>query len=281
MRKAFTLIELLVVIAIIAILAAILFPVFAQAKAAAKQTASLSGLKQVSLGLQMYATDNDDMSVMHYGWAPPGAADQDQYHYNDTWVGATFPYIKNNSIYFDKDFGEISNYNTLYQDPYYTSNFYTYAWSWITTFSINADGYSEQTYTGSCTNLGNAIDQPRSLSGIDSIADRLAVTPTRYAAIPNYSWMYFLSYNASWPVADAYATTWNWNQLVFDARKQYPAKFIGAFADGHAGRFGSEKFVKEYVNGGGTSEATTTAQYCQQMQQRNLWQFWGAPWSSD
>jgi prepilin-type N-terminal cleavage/methylation domain-containing protein len=59
-RQAFTLIELLVVIAIIAILAAILFPVFAQAKRAAKQTASLSNIKQSDLGLQMYANDYDD-----------------------------------------------------------------------------------------------------------------------------------------------------------------------------------------------------------------------------
>lgn len=60
MRRAFTLIELLVVIAIIAILAAILFPVFAQAKAAAKKTAALSNVKQMGVGLQMYNADNDD-----------------------------------------------------------------------------------------------------------------------------------------------------------------------------------------------------------------------------
>lgn len=58
--KAFTLIELLVVIAIIAILAAILFPVFAQAKLAAKKTADLSNLKQIGLGAIMYAGDFDD-----------------------------------------------------------------------------------------------------------------------------------------------------------------------------------------------------------------------------
>ena len=60
-RKAFTLIELLVVIAIIAILAAILFPVFAQAKAAAKGTACLSNMKQLATGTILYAADADDV----------------------------------------------------------------------------------------------------------------------------------------------------------------------------------------------------------------------------
>jgi prepilin-type N-terminal cleavage/methylation domain-containing protein len=60
MKRAFTLIELLVVIAIIAILAAILFPVFAQAKAAAKKTAAVSNQKQIGLGLIMYCGDWDD-----------------------------------------------------------------------------------------------------------------------------------------------------------------------------------------------------------------------------
>ena len=63
MRKAFTLIELLVVIAIIAILAAILFPVFAQAKAAAKQSVSVSNMKQIGLAGIMYAGDYDDTMI--------------------------------------------------------------------------------------------------------------------------------------------------------------------------------------------------------------------------
>jgi prepilin-type N-terminal cleavage/methylation domain-containing protein len=61
MKKAFTLIELLVVIAIIAILAAILFPVFAQAKLAAKKTVSISNQKQQGLAILMYTNDYDDM----------------------------------------------------------------------------------------------------------------------------------------------------------------------------------------------------------------------------
>ncbi len=61
MRKAFTLIELLVVIAIIAILAAILFPVFAQAKLAAKKTAGLNQTKQIGLAVNIYLSDSDDV----------------------------------------------------------------------------------------------------------------------------------------------------------------------------------------------------------------------------
>ena len=64
-RKGFTLIELLVVIAIIAILAAILFPVFAQAREKARQTSCLSNLKQIGLATLQYNQDNDEMFYAH------------------------------------------------------------------------------------------------------------------------------------------------------------------------------------------------------------------------
>lgn len=67
MKKAFTLIELLVVIAIIAILAAILFPVFAQAKLAAKKTQDLSNLKQLGTATAIYLSDNDDQFPLQAG----------------------------------------------------------------------------------------------------------------------------------------------------------------------------------------------------------------------
>jgi len=87
MKRAFTLIELLVVIAIIAILAAILFPVFAQAKAAAKKTQALSNAKQVQLATIMYTNDSDDVYPMGSGncWFYPT---------DGAWAWDTTPYIK-------------------------------------------------------------------------------------------------------------------------------------------------------------------------------------------
>lgn len=91
MKRAFTLIELLVVIAIIAILAAILFPVFAQAKVSAKKAASLSNLKQDTLAVLMYAGDSDDMFVPH-AYQNVDAAFPDDVRY---WPVLVQPYTKN------------------------------------------------------------------------------------------------------------------------------------------------------------------------------------------
>ena len=68
-HKGFTLIELLVVIAIIAILAAILFPVFSRAREKARQTACISNLKQAGLAVYMYSSENDETFPLASGWA--------------------------------------------------------------------------------------------------------------------------------------------------------------------------------------------------------------------
>lgn len=86
-NRAFTLIELLVVIAIIAILAAILFPVFAQAKAAAKNSSDLSNTKQLGLATLIYTTDYDDNF-------PFGL----RADWNETWAVTIQPYLKNTDI---------------------------------------------------------------------------------------------------------------------------------------------------------------------------------------
>lgn len=89
-KKGFTLIELLVVIAIIAILAAILFPVFAQAREKARAITCVSNLKQVGIGMMQYTQDNDEQFPM--------------LQYYDTlgnpldWYTAIMPYIKNGTM---------------------------------------------------------------------------------------------------------------------------------------------------------------------------------------
>ena len=86
--KGFTLIELLVVIAIIAILAAILFPVFAKAREKARQTACLSNLRQLATGMLMYIEDWN-------GTFPLGRFKGKSI----LWASMIFPYVKNEEIY--------------------------------------------------------------------------------------------------------------------------------------------------------------------------------------
>ena len=93
-RRAFTLIELLVVIAIIAILAAILFPVFAQARAKARQTACLSNMKQIGTALMMYTQDFDEtypVNNFSYGNSIPA--------FLSAWMIHLDPYMKNLQVF--------------------------------------------------------------------------------------------------------------------------------------------------------------------------------------
>src|SRR5665811_2289537 len=89
-RRGFTLIELLVVIAIIAILAAILFPVFAKAREKARQTACLSNMKQLGLGFIQYIQDNDSVYPCTNG--NPNTT-------LPSWDAQIYPYVKSTGVY--------------------------------------------------------------------------------------------------------------------------------------------------------------------------------------
>src|SRR5471032_1752630 len=93
-RKGFTLIELLVVIAIIAILAAILFPVFARARENARRASCQSNLKQIGLGMLQYAQDYDERIPFGvfagYGNSLPDGIG---------WAGPLYPYLKSAQIF--------------------------------------------------------------------------------------------------------------------------------------------------------------------------------------
>lgn len=100
-RKGFTLIELLVVIAIIAILAAILFPVFAQAREKARQASCISNMKQIVLAAMMYAQDWDELTtVMHLpGTDAQLEADGVAYGQPQYWHTFLVPYIKTMDLF--------------------------------------------------------------------------------------------------------------------------------------------------------------------------------------
>ncbi|HLK17081.1 MAG TPA: type II secretion system protein [Fimbriimonadaceae bacterium] len=91
MKAGFTLIELLVVIAIISILAAILFPVFAQAKSMAKATAAMSNVRQIGMATALYATDCDD--TLPLAVYASGAS-------YTAWNDMLDPYVKSSQIWY-------------------------------------------------------------------------------------------------------------------------------------------------------------------------------------
>ena len=114
-RAAFTLIELLVVIAIIAILAAILFPVFAKAREKARQTSCLSNQKQMGLGAMQYAQDYDETMVPGAGMGPGGA-------WNPAWYEIIQPYLKNTQVYHCPSCSS-TNMPGVYSGPQYPVNY--------------------------------------------------------------------------------------------------------------------------------------------------------------
>jgi prepilin-type N-terminal cleavage/methylation domain-containing protein/prepilin-type processing-associated H-X9-DG protein len=114
-RRGFTLIELLVVIAIIAILAAILFPVFAQAREKARGASCLSNTKQILTGVMMYLQDNDELpsgdpNTGQGTWFMPTGAGSFR-----PWMEAIDPYIKNTQVWLCPSAPkEVSGYSSIF-----------------------------------------------------------------------------------------------------------------------------------------------------------------------
>lgn len=109
-RRAFTLIELLVVISIISVLAAILFPVFARARENARRTSCLSNLKQIGLGMMMYAQDYDET----YPPYQRTSSETPPFPFWQTnrweWAHMIYPYTKNVQVYRCPNGNSTSNY---------------------------------------------------------------------------------------------------------------------------------------------------------------------------
>jgi prepilin-type N-terminal cleavage/methylation domain-containing protein/prepilin-type processing-associated H-X9-DG protein len=123
-RRGFTLIELLVVIAIIAILAAILFPVFARARDQARTSACLSNEKQIGTALNMYVQDNDEMfpyqpnQLQNFYAEGPGHPLYNATAWRTNWIWALYPYTKNWKIFWCPSYKQIGmNSGTTIREP--------------------------------------------------------------------------------------------------------------------------------------------------------------------
>ncbi len=244
-RRAFTLIELLVVIAIIAILAAILFPVFAQAKAAAKKTTDLSNLKQLSLALMLFKED-------HNGYFPKG-------WFNDEvggemtsipepfwgWDYAIQPYVKNKQIY-----------QSLLDSESFPRGLWTNADTHLiinngtTRTDIGPAGarHTEDdipaSYRLNMSDYPNGPWSALSESGIDNVVEAIILSPSR-PGIDNANWHHLATWenegNPGMVCIDFVANIQydrNSKQPANPSRSQRNSGLANyAFADGHAKAF--------------------------------------------
>jgi prepilin-type N-terminal cleavage/methylation domain-containing protein/prepilin-type processing-associated H-X9-DG protein len=145
--KGFTLIELLVVIAIIAILAAILFPVFAQAKDAAKKTTSISNLKQIGLAYVMYVGDYDDKYPCIL-WGPNTTWDASDiggfslngqpYHSYHLTELRLDPYIKSRRIWVNPS-DSLAERSAVGTDPYCSAQYNPWCTPWPSSYGKNGN----------------------------------------------------------------------------------------------------------------------------------------------
>jgi prepilin-type N-terminal cleavage/methylation domain-containing protein/prepilin-type processing-associated H-X9-DG protein len=128
-RRGFTLIELLVVIAIIAILAAILFPVFAQARAKARGMACLSNVKQVGTAFHMYLQDYDETTPSI--WSSSGTCQPDGTNCRREWWNGLVPYIKSVGLLYcpERNEGGPGNYN-VWEQSMGINKYVGYGYNW-------------------------------------------------------------------------------------------------------------------------------------------------------
>lgn len=204
--QAFTLIELLVVIAIIAILAAILFPVFAQAKAAAKKVSCLSNMKQLGTGIMLYVNDSDDVYPISVDQTVTMSSEPYSYL---LWSHRVYPYVKNGDIW---------------KCPSNTKGTYAYAYGPGANPDAVAASYAgaptyKMVYAANMQMLPPWWDTPKSTTAISKPAEKIMIGETILATEAGAPWA-------------------GLNDWTYSTYLGHTKKMNATFADGHSKNVG-------------------------------------------
>ncbi len=235
-NRAFTLIELLVVIAIIAILAAILFPVFAQAREKARSISCLSNMRQIATAAQMYVQDYDERlffrvsgpnraTASRTGAVTPAGDAVDYWH--EIWWNALMPYIKNSQVYAcPSDAGPTTNADAT-----------------CTAYPASACPPSSMTIKRSYIALSTS--ESLSLAQVDYTVDTIVITEKwdkDYKGAVTDTWLE--PYNGDFtPDAQVPSRLWT-------AGNRHSDHLNSTFLDGHAKALGSAQiWTSKYVTG--------------------------------
>ncbi len=171
-RRGFTLIEVLVVVAIIAILAAILFPVFAKARERARSAACLSNLRQLMMALSMYSSDNDCQLPYWQQTGPDGAI---------IWSQAVLPYVGTIDVYFCPSYGRPQEEGSPLEGSEYWGPTHNYLYDLL----YASYGYNAEYAYGSAARL---YERP---------SDTLLIVETVFPGYEQFSWGYFAAFPPS------------------------------------------------------------------------------------
>ena len=225
MKRGFTLIELLVVIAIIAILAAILFPVFARARDKARQASCASNLKQIGLAAMMYVQDYDEMFPVHWFYWEPGVDSTRYIGYYDGFG----PYTMNEQIYICPSGrhtvtsyrGGLPNASGFYGKSYVTSYGVVVDHSWFRTPRADID-FGRGIWVGG---FGSATTGGLALANLDAPAEKILIAEMSSSLAGNPGNIGFTNDGQPIPMNEA--------GEIGVMRYRHSGMMNAAYADGH------------------------------------------------
>jgi len=260
-RHGFTLIELLVVIAIIAILAAILFPVFASVRSKARDTATLSNLKQVGLAEVQYEQDNDGASTPYQNYDFPWHG----------WAVLLQPYIKSANVCFDAQ-------RTVPYVQIDTAG----DWGWSTTIAINRYAYASERWSPDGVIHPDQLNSPSTRAAFVAQGDAVDTNPATSHDL--YSMHWIDGQRSSCPDInnDKDPNNWDYNR-VYQGAKDYHRNMLPVlYADAHAKAVNINNYI-----GGDTSYGACENEYYGPGDLPNttkggrMQEFWGRWWEEN